>query len=146
MRTRNILWPTDFSMTASHALSYAVEMANLYKVGLRILYVVEQLSGGENFQVLMISTEELMQKMEKVAADEMKKLLAKLDTDLKVETVVRRCEENNIAEQIVKEADKGDIGMIVMASHGRTGLSHFWHDNVSEKVVAQAQCPVLVVK
>ncbi|MGI2258987.1 universal stress protein [Shewanella sp. GXUN23E] len=146
MRTRNILWPTDFSETASHALSYAVEMANLYKVGLRILHVVDQLSGDENFQVLVITPEELMQSMEANAVAEMKKLLAGLNTDLKVETVVRRCEENNIAEQIVKEADKGDIGMIVMANHGRTGLAHFWHDNVSEKVVARAQCPVLIVK
>ena len=146
MRTRNILWPTDFSETASHALSYAVEMANLYNVGLRVLHVVDQLSGDENFQILVITPEELMQSMEAAAAEEMKKLLAGLNTDLKVETVVRRCEENNIAEQIVAEAGKGDIGMIVMASHGRTGLSHFWHDNVSEKVAARAQCPVLIVK
>lgn len=146
MRTRNILWPTDFSDTASHALSYAVEMANLYNVGLRILHVVDQLSGDENYQILVITPEELMQSMEAAAADEMKKLLATLNTDLKVETVVRRCEENNIAEQIVKEAGQGDIGMIVMASHGRTGLAHFWHDNVAENVAQRAQCPVLIVK
>ncbi|BDM65530.1 universal stress protein A [Shewanella sp. NFH-SH190041] len=146
MRTRNILWPTDFSETALHALSYAVEMANFYHVGLRILHVVEQLSGDENFQILAITPEELMQNMEAVAAQQMQGLLAKLDTDVKVETLVRRCEENNIAEQIVKEAQQGDIGMIVMASHGRTGLAHLWHDNVAEAVTARASCPVLIVK
>lgn len=38
MRTRNILWPTDFSDTASHALRYAIEMANLYQVGIPELH------------------------------------------------------------------------------------------------------------
>jgi len=42
MRTGNILWPTDFSDTASHALQYAIEMANLYQVGIRILHIVDQ--------------------------------------------------------------------------------------------------------
>ncbi|MBV7316492.1 universal stress protein [Shewanella sp. NIFS-20-20] len=146
MRSRKILWPTDFSPTASHALGYAIEMANLYQVSLRILHVVQQLSGDENFQILVISPEELMQSMEKDAAAKMKSLLDGLDTNLTLESVVRRCEENNIAEQIVKEAVDCDCGMIVMASHGRSGLAHLLHDNVSEKVANKALCPVLIVK
>ena len=146
MRTRKILWPTDFSDTASHALSYAVEMANLYNVGLRILNVVDQLSGDENFQVLVLTPEELTKGLETAAAEKMKQLLSKLDIDLEVETVVRRCEQNNVAEQILKESEQGDIGMIVMASHGRVGLSHFFHNNVANKVTNKAECPVLIVK
>ena len=145
MRTRNILAYRFFD-TASHALSYAIEMANLYHVGLRILHVVDQLAGDENYQILVITPEELMQSMEAEAAHKMQTLLSGLKTDLNIETVVRRCEENNIAEQIVAEASQGDIGMIVMASHGRTGLAHFWHDNVCEAVANKAKCPVLVVK
>lgn len=146
MRTRKILWPTDFSDTASHALSYAIEMANLYNVGLRILNVVDQLSGDENFQVLVMTPEELTEGLESAAIDKMKQLLTKLDTDIEVETVVRRCEENNIAEQILRESEKGDIGMIVMASHGRTGLVNFFHAKVSQTVASKAECPVLIVK
>lgn len=146
MRTRKILWPTDFSDTAAHALSYAVEMANLYNVGLRILNVVDQLSGDENFQVLILTPEELTQGLETAAANKMKELLNKLDTDIEVETVIRRCEQNNVAEQILKESEQGDIGMIVMASRGHSGLSHFFHANVADKVINKAECPVLVVK
>ncbi|MEZ9139025.1 MULTISPECIES: universal stress protein [unclassified Shewanella] len=143
MRTRNILWPTDFSETASHALRYAIEMANLYQVGIRILHVVDQPLGDENYMILAITPEELAKSMEQAAADKMRSLLAELKTDLPVETVIRR---GDAIEEIVSEANSSDIGMVVIASHGRTGLAHFLHDNVAEEVANQADCPVLVVK
>lgn len=69
MRTGQILCPTDFSETASHALRYAVEMANFYQVGFRLLHVVEQPIGDEGFQILAITPEELAQSMEAEAAE-----------------------------------------------------------------------------
>ncbi|NKF49663.1 universal stress protein [Shewanella sp. WXL01] len=143
MRTKTILWPTDFSETASHALRYAIEMANLYQVGIRILHVVDQPLGDENYMILAITPEELAASMEKAAAEKMHALLAELNTDLKVETLIRR---GDATEEIVAEANGGDIGMVVIASHGRSGLAHFLHDNVAEAVANQAKCPVLVVK
>ncbi|WP_282166356.1 universal stress protein [Shewanella japonica] len=143
MRSRNILWPTDFSETASHALRYAIEMANLYQVGIRILHVVDQPLGDENYMILAITPEELAKSMEQAAADKMRGLLAELKTDLPIETLIRR---GDAIEEIVAEANSGDIGMVVIASHGRTGLAHFLHDNVAEEVANQALCPVLVVK
>ncbi|GGQ33472.1 universal stress protein [Shewanella litoralis] len=143
MRTRNILWPTDFSDTASHALRYAIEMANLYNVGIRILNVVDQPLGDENYMVLAITPEELAKTMEDAAARQMHELLAQLKTDLKVETVIRR---GDAVTEILAEANSDEIGMVVIASHGRTGLAHFLHDNVAEEVANKAKCPVLVVK
>ncbi|GGB67919.1 universal stress protein [Shewanella inventionis] len=143
MRTRNILWPTDFSDTASHALRYAIEMANLYHVGIRILHVVDQPLGDENYMILAITPEELAQSMEDAAAKQMHELLAQLKTDLKIETVIRR---GDAITEILAEANSDEIGMVVIASHGRTGLAHFLHDNVAEEVANKAKCPVLVVK
>ncbi|MCU7376074.1 universal stress protein [Paucibacter sp. O1-1] len=115
MRTRNILWPTDFSDTASHALRYAIEMANLYNVGIRILNVVDQPLGDENYMVLAITPEELAKTMEDAAAKQMHELLAQLKTDLKVETVIRR---GDAVTEILAEANSDEIGMVVIASHG----------------------------
>ncbi|MCL1141890.1 universal stress protein [Shewanella gaetbuli] len=143
MRTKNILWPTDFSETASHALKYAIEMANLYQVGIRIVHVVDQPFGDENYMILAVTPEELAKNMEQVAADKMCTLLAELQTQAPVETVIRR---GDAVTEIVAEANSGDIGMVVIASHGRTGLAHFLHENVAEAVANQAKCPVLVVK
>jgi universal stress protein A len=143
MRTRNILWPTDFSDTSSHALRYAIEMANLYKVGIRIVHVVDQPFGDENYMILAVTPEELAQTMEAAAASRMHELLADLNTDLKIETVIRR---GDAIAEILAEANSGDIGMVVIASHGRSGLSHFLNDNVAESIANKAECPVLVVK
>ena len=143
MRTRNILWPTDFSDTAAHALRYAIEMANLYQVGIRILHVVDQPFGDENYMILAITPEELAKSMEDVAASKMHELLGQLNTNLKIETVIRR---GDAIDEILAEANSGDIGMVVIASHGRSGLSHFLHDNVAEAIANKADCPVLVVK
>ncbi|QQX79344.1 universal stress protein [Shewanella sp. KX20019] len=143
MRTRQILCPTDFSETASHALKYAIEMANLYHVGLRLVHVIDQPVGLENYQILTVTPEELAQSMEESAAAQMHSLLSELKSDLSVESVIRH---GVASEQILKEAEVSEAGMIVIASHGRTGLSHFLHTNVTEIVANAAQCPVLVVK
>ena len=143
MRKGQILWPTDFSETAAHALSYAIEMANLYNVGLKILHVVEQPIGDENFMILSITPEELAKSMEDAAANKMQALLDKLQTDLPISTLIRR---GDPVDQILEEANGKDIGMVVIASHGRSGLSHFLHTNVAEAVANGAVCPVLVVK
>ncbi|HEY7864960.1 MAG TPA: universal stress protein [Psychromonas sp.] len=143
MRTGNILWPTDFSDTASHALRYAIEMANLYHVGLRILHVVDQPLGNENYMILAITPEELAKSMEEDAASRMHELLEQLNTKLKIETVIRR---GDAIAEILAEANSGDIGMVVIASHGRSGISHFLNENVAEAITNKAECPVLVVK
>lgn len=143
MRKGQILCPTDFSETASHALSYAIEMANLYQVGFRLLHVVEQPIGDENYQILAITPEELAKTMEDAAAEKMKSLLANLDSNLAVETIIRR---GDAVAEILAEAEENGAGMIVIASHGRTGFSHFLHTNVAEAVANGAKCPVLVVK
>ncbi|MCL2919038.1 universal stress protein [Shewanella litorisediminis] len=143
MVNKTILWPTDFTETASHALRYAVEMANLYKVGLKILHVVPRPMGDENFMILAITPEELAKSMEDAAAEKMKSLLAKLNTDLPVETQIRM---GDATDEIIAEANSGEIGMVVIASHGYSGIQHFLHTNVAEAVANGAQCPVLVVK
>ncbi|MCL1074387.1 universal stress protein [Shewanella dokdonensis] len=143
MRDKDILWPTDFSDTASHALRYAIDMANHYQVGLRILHVVDQPVADASYQLLIVTPEELAQSMEKAAADSMHKLLAQLDTSLHVETIIRR---GDPVEEILTEAKDADVGMIVLASHGRSGLSHFLNTNVSEEIANKSTCPVLVVK
>ncbi len=143
MRKGQILCPTDFSETASHALSYAIEMANLYQVGFRLLHVVEPPVGDESFQILAITPEELAQSMEETAANKMCALLAQLDSNLTIETRIRR---GDAVTEILAEAEESQVGMIVIASHGRTGLSHFLHTNVAEVIANKAKCPVLVVK
>lgn len=143
MRTRQILCPTDFSETANHALSYAVEMANFYKVGLRLLHVMSKAYGDTNYGIVAVTPDELEEHQQAHANEKMKEILAKLHTHLRVETVIRR---GSAVGQILEEADNVDVGMVVMASHGHTGIAHMFHACVAEEVAVKAKVPVLIVK
>ncbi|MGS0681314.1 universal stress protein [Shewanella sp. 125m-7] len=143
MRTKQILCPTDFSETASHAIGYAIEMANFYQVGLCLLHVVDKPFGDKYTRVLAVSPDELIERMEKEAAEKMKQYIATLDDSLTINSSI--CHGHPV-QQILASAKNMNAGMIVMASHGRTGLDHFLNANTAEEIACKAHCPVLIVK
>ncbi|MBW8182516.1 universal stress protein [Shewanella nanhaiensis] len=147
MRTRQILCPTDFSETASHALKYAIEMANLYHVDIRLLHINSEALGHHNYGIAVETPAELEYKMENFSKEKLTKLASEieayLDEALSVIPVVR---SGDVMAQIIEESIEQEVGMIVIASHGHTGLSHLLNPNVSEAVANKAKCPVLVVK
>ncbi|QYK00782.1 universal stress protein [Shewanella psychrotolerans] len=147
MRTRQILCPTDFSETASHALGYAVEMASLYGVDLRIIHVVSEPYGAHNYGIIVESDEELEQhlhayangKLEQIVQDAQKSMPAGLK-------VIGQVRAGGVLGQLILDAEENDVGMIVIASHGHTGLSHLLNPSVAEALANKAKCPVMVVK
>ncbi len=147
MRTRQILCPTDFSETASHALSYAIEMANLYQVNIRLLHVMSKPYGEHNYGIIVESPELLEKQLEAYSEEKLSGLVAQiepaLDNLLSVTPVIR---SGDIFAQILEDSVENEVGMIVIASHGHTGLSHLLNPNVAEALANKATCPVLVVK
>lgn len=81
--------------------------------------------------------------MEKQAYEELSKLNEPIKNTLKVATVIR---QGKAFVEIIREAKEKDMDMIVMGSHGRTGISHMLIGSVAEKVVRKANCPVLIVR
>ncbi|MCE9677803.1 universal stress protein [Shewanella sp. AS1] len=147
MRSRQILCPTDFSETASHALSYAVEMAALYGVNLRILHVASEPFGVHNYGISVRSDHELEQQLYADAHSKLdhikQQLREQLPPNSKVESQIR---VGGVERQILADAESNDVGMIVIACHGHTGIDHMLSSNVAEGVANRAKCPVLVVK
>ncbi|MFT5789259.1 MAG: universal stress protein A [Shewanella sp.] len=147
MRTRQILCPTDFSITASHALDYAVEMANLYGVSVRLLHVMSEPFSDHHYGLAVEATAELEQQITSFAAESLQKIQCEMQQELNhgltVKTVLRSGE---VLWEILAEAEVGEIGMIVIASHGRQGISHLLNPNIGEALANKAKCPVLVVK
>ncbi|GIU48409.1 universal stress protein A [Shewanella sairae] len=147
MRTRQILCPTDFSETASHALSYGIEMANLYGVSLRLVHVMSEPFSEYHYGVAMESAEQLDRQIKAAADENLDKLKAQILQDLNhgltVQTVLRK---GDTLDQILEESKVGDVGMIVIASHGHQGISHLLNPNIAETLANKAKCPVLVVK
>ncbi|ABV88669.1 universal stress protein [Shewanella pealeana] len=147
MRTRQILCPTDFSLTASHALSYAIEMANLYGVSLRLVHVMSEPFSEHHYGIAVESVEQLDRQIETAANENLEKIeqqiLQELNHGLTVKTVLRK---GDVLDEILAEAEVGQIGMIVIASHGRKGIAHLLNPNIAETLANKAKCPVLVVK
>jgi universal stress protein A len=147
MRTHQILCPTDFSETASHALSYAIEMANIYHVNIRLLHVMSKPYGEPNYGIVIGTPEENQQKLEAYSDEKLTELVAQiepaLDDGLVVITAIRA---GDVFGQILADSEENEVGMIVIASHGHIGLSHLLNPNVAESLANKAKCPVLVVK
>lgn len=152
MRSRQILCPTDFSQASMNALSYAVEMANLYHVGFRLLHVISKPYGEDivshlrhedSYGIVPVSAEELDKHMKAYATEKINKVLEQLHTDLPIQTIIR---SGSAAAQILEEAQEADVGMIVLGTDKHSPLAHLFHANVYEEVIKKALCPVLVVK
>ncbi|MFB2649148.1 MULTISPECIES: universal stress protein [Shewanella] len=145
MRTQEVLCPTDFSATAAHALKYAVEMANLYQVDIRLLHVVSPARSAHFYGVAVETPATLEQQLAEFVEQKMQSLQLEMQQGLKsglsIKSVIRH---GDASEEILAEAT--NVGMVVIASHGSTSLMDFLKPHVSQDVVRLAKCPVLVVK
>jgi len=139
-----ILYPTDFSNPSACALHYAAEMAKKFEAELIMLHVLLDESQMVSFYLPQVTVKSLSQDMEDGAKSKMEEFIketgALVDIEYKTEMV------KGIADdEIVKYAKNNDIDMIVIGTHGRTGLEHVIFGSTAEKVVRSAICPVLTV-
>lgn len=138
---KKILFPTDFSSFAEHALPYAAAMAREFDAALYMLYIEEVLPyiPGDPERHFPDAAA-----VEAAAHDEMQSALDRADTgDLEVKRFVAR---GVPGDEISEFAKREEIDLVVMATHGRTGLKHVMLGSTTERVVRKAPCPVLSVK
>lgn len=142
-RLKKILVPVDFSDCSKKALQYALPLAKLHEAELTLLYVVPPptYAVGEYGAVDCAPLEaELRAGGERDLAALAK---AEVGDDAKTTTMVRT---GSAADEIVELARVIPADMIVLSTHGRTGLKHVLLGSVAEHVVRRAPCPVLVVR
>ena len=135
---RVILHPTDFSVDSEAALRVARGLAHAQGARLIVLHVAA-------LQVLMDGTTaaEVDPRVYTDALDDVRKRVDGPDLKYPVETMLRQGYD---AEGITQTAEETGCDLIVMGTHGRTGLSRLLMGSVAENVLPKATCPVLVVK
>jgi universal stress protein A len=143
MEIKRILCPTDFSATAQKALEYAVFLASSHNAELQLLHVVDHLHGFDNYLILSMAPHEIAERMEKHANKDLSEVVNQIKETVKIQKAVRH---GKTSVQIIEMAREVKADLIVMGSHGRTGLSHVIIGSVAEAVVRHAYCPVLVVR
>ena len=138
-----ILVPTDFSVHAKEALRHAAEFARLFDAQLTILHVYDVTPYVMPETVPLYDTVQLNQLHE-----EFKKQLGPAKQQA-VQAGAPRVDtqllQGSPPAEIARFAAEGGYGLIVMGTHGRTGLAHLLLGSVTEKVVRKAPCPVLTV-
>lgn len=144
MQIKTILFPTDFSQGARAAMDYALSLAKDYNARLILLYVMQDISIAEWYIPSAVSVTDMIEDMEKSAWKEMEKWRAEAQARLKdVEKMVVR---GVPFVEIIKTAKEKGVDLIVIGTHGRTGIDHMLFGSTAEKVVRKAPCPVLTVR
>lgn len=146
MQIRSILLPTDFSECANFALSYAASLARTFQARIICVHVIEPIVPTVGYTGISepLPIADISEQLEDSAERELPKLgecdeCAGLDIE---ETIVH----GEAASEIVRVAKERGIDLIVISSHGRTGLGRILFGSTAEAVVRHASCPVLVVK
>ena len=151
----HILVPTDGSEGAKKAANYAGSLAKALGANVTILYVqsddnllASAWGAGEFYEGVpsgLKSVEEIREVMEKnVRAKELPDTsgaLGETNSEPQLVTVW-----GHAAEEIVKYADENAVDVVVMGSHGRSGIKKAFLGSVSQAVANQVDCPVTIVK
>ena len=145
MEIKTILVPTDFSDFAAHAYNWALELAANCKAKIVLFHATPTMSHiafpeSVYYPDLARIEGELIADAEKRVVE----FAAKKGTSaVPVET---RVTVGEAVWEICRMAEQEHADLIIMGSHGRTGLSHVVLGSVAERVVRHASCPVLVVR
>ena len=144
IRLQKILLPTDFSDYSAAATKYACELAAKFDAELHLLHTLElHLASTPIFGMGLALPKYIHES--RVAAE--KSLSGVLDPKWSAgRTVIQAVVEGSPKVEIIRYARKQDIDLIVLSTHGRTGLSHVIMGSVAETVVRTAPCPVLTVR
>jgi nucleotide-binding universal stress UspA family protein len=138
LASKAILHPTDFSEHSEAAFEVARALARDHGARLILLHVsLPILKSGEVY-ALITHPDEIREELTKRLKD-----MQSMADGLVVELVLK---EGDAAAQILTTSKETGCDLIVMGTHGRTGLSHLLMGSVAEKVVRHAPCPVLTIK
>ena len=140
MPAQHILVPIDFSTNSDHALDYAMTLAHTLQARLTLLHVIEPWVVGSVETLPYTYIQDLEAKITDIMTSYRERVtMAGLQSDF---TIV-----HGVPFQVIIEtAHTAHVDLIIMGTHGRTGLPHVLLGSVAERVVRLAPCPVLVVR
>jgi len=139
-----ILVPIDFSVHSKNALKYALPLAERFQACLHLVYVVEPTIYPADLgfgQVVLPGVED---ELREKGADELKGLVEKeIGNRVKATTAVR---SGNPHQEILREADDRGVDLIVVATHGHSGVEHMLFGSTADRIVRRSRVPVLTIR
>lgn len=143
---KRILWPTDFSELSLHGGRYALGLCKQFGAELHIVHIVPPPLSPDVSLVVPAEVPTAHSETELIEASQ-EALDQLIDGHFSgYEQLVTKVFVGNPWPSICRYAKDNDIDLIVITTHGRTGLSHVLIGSTAERIVQHAPCPVLTVK
>jgi nucleotide-binding universal stress UspA family protein len=148
VKIEHILVPTDFSEFSRYALDYAITIAKTFEAKITLVHITNE---NELVALQQVSAyfepgklEDLLKQRE---SEDRKQLDGFIPPELKKGIEVETLHKVGIPfVEIIRTAKEKGVDLIVIATHGRSGLSHILFGSVAEKVVRKSACPVLSIR
>lgn len=141
---KRILIPTDFSKLSLEALEYTLRIFELDDIQIHLLHVIDKSKSKKSNKKKKVPTKKLTESKETEAMKKLDGIIEKyFEKDKNIEKSIWR---GDPYREIVKYAQAKNIDLIIISTHGRTGISHILMGSVAEKVVRYSPIPVLTVK
>ncbi len=145
---KHILVPTDFSSYAHNAFLRALEIASTYHAAVVLLHVIdEQVSQCVvDFCLSETVVQQIRMQQATATADKLQRELNNIVDNRRGIEITSDVRSGISYDEILKVQQEKEIDLIVMASHGKTGIVKNLIGSVTEKVVRGAKCPVIVIR
>jgi len=144
IKIERVLVPTDFSDYSELALQYGVSFCREYGAEMILLHVLEDPFYPATGASFGFDMSDFFTRMEAETRSRLEEIVSsEAARDIKIQPMIVR---GTPFLEIIRVAKERDVDMVVLATHGRTGLAHVLMGSVTEKVVRKAPCPVLVVR
>lgn len=146
IKLTRVVCPTDFSPTSSRAVDYAGTMADSFGAELVLLHSIPLMDYPLRSFGMSSSIEHIQEELQTRAMESLEvrsKKLKETLPNINVRLLVRNGEPH---ETTLECAKSENADMIVMGTHGYTGITHALLGSSAEKVVRMADCPVLTVR
>ncbi len=138
---KKILVPTDFTVYSDHAIEYAIMVARKFEAKILLIHVIEPFAYSVTDTVQIIDHYTALKTVARPILDNLQKRLLK--KGIKVDCTLL---DGNPYLEIVEKSRQAGADLIIMGTHGRTGIDHILMGSVAERVVRLAPCPVLTVR
>lgn len=141
LQIKKILVPTDFSEESEYAVNYAVLLAKKLQSRILLVHVIEPYTYSVSDAIQVIDHYTALKSIARSMLDDLQKKLLK--EGVKTDVVVMK---GSPYLEIVKRARQTRVDLIILGTHGRTGVQRFLVGSVAERVIRLASCPVLTAK
>ena len=143
-KIKKILLPTDFSEGSEAVVSYVLSLAGKYDAHIDILHIIHEFGDMTDFYVPHISYDVMEKEMEDAARNNMENFCREnIEGKAKFEIHTRK---GTPFLEIIQAARDLNSDLIVMGTHGRTGIDHILFGSTAEKVVRKSPIPVMTVR